>query len=155
VTDDEHAEEDEFPNMFGNSDEEDPWKGSVLGRQVANQVEKIIRARQTAVLRAVIRDLKSPTDAEPTRHFSKEDLDRYVAHRKSGLADKSLDWISRSAEALWDCPRIERAFLESEKQALGNFYEAEYRAEWISAESCFFDRDEIQAAFSNDIEPLL
>ncbi len=103
MTDDEHDEEDEFPNMFGNSDEEDPWKGSVVGRQVANQVEKIIRARQTAVLRAVIRDLKSPTDAEPTRHFSKDDLNRYVAHRKSGLADKSLDWISRSAEALWDC----------------------------------------------------
>ena len=103
MPDDEHDEEDEFPNMFENSDEEDPWKGSVVGRQIANQVERTIRARQTAVLRAAIRDLKSPTDAEPTRHFSKDDLNRYVAHRKTGLAAKSLDWISRSAEALWDC----------------------------------------------------
>jgi len=103
VTDDEHDEEDDFPNMFGNSDEEDPWKGSAIGRQIAPQLEKQARARQTAFLRAVIREFKSQTDAQPALNFSKEELELYVAYRQKGLADKSKYWITRSAEALWDC----------------------------------------------------
>jgi integrase len=35
--------------------------------------------------------------------FSKAELDRYVAHRKEGLAPKSQDWIDRASQALWDC----------------------------------------------------
>jgi len=64
------------------------------------------------------------------------------------------EWL-RIKTSSEDCPRIEKSFLGSEKQALGQFYSAEYCADWISAESCFFDRDEVLAAFTDEIEPLL
>ncbi|MGA7076521.1 MAG: hypothetical protein WBZ42_08275 [Halobacteriota archaeon] len=39
--------------------------------------------------------------------FTKDELDQYVAHRKQGLADKSLDWINRASHALWNCTKGE------------------------------------------------
>jgi hypothetical protein len=44
------------------------------------------------------------TDAEKLS-FEKEDLDRYVEQRKTGLRAKSIDWINRAAQALWGCTR--------------------------------------------------
>jgi integrase len=38
-----------------------------------------------------------------TLSFSRDELDRYVLSRKSGLAEKSRDWINRSSKLLWDC----------------------------------------------------
>ncbi|MEI7827541.1 MAG: hypothetical protein WCI87_07105, partial [Euryarchaeota archaeon] len=35
-------------------------------------------------------------------HFSQSDLNNFVAHRKTGLAAKSLDWIDRASLALWE-----------------------------------------------------
>lgn len=47
-------------------------------------------------------------NVEPNKHsFTKDELDRYVAHRKQGLADKSLDWINRPSRALWNCTKGE------------------------------------------------
>ncbi len=43
------------------------------------------------------------TNKQPKFSFSRSDLDQYVTYRKTGLAEKSLDWIDRAAKALWDC----------------------------------------------------
>jgi hypothetical protein len=37
--------------------------------------------------------------------FSRDELDRYVTYRTSGLAEKSRDWINRSSKLLWDCTK--------------------------------------------------
>ena len=37
--------------------------------------------------------------------FSRDELDRYVLSRKSGLAEKSRDWINRASKLLWDCTK--------------------------------------------------
>ena len=42
------------------------------------------------------------TDSDPTLHFSRSDLERFVEHRKTGLAPKSIDWINRATQALWE-----------------------------------------------------
>jgi integrase len=42
-----------------------------------------------------------------TLSFSRDELDRYVMSRKSGLAEKSRDWIHRSSKLLWDCTKGE------------------------------------------------
>ena len=39
--------------------------------------------------------------------FTKDELDQYVAHRKEGLAEKSLDWVNRASHALWNCTKGE------------------------------------------------
>jgi hypothetical protein len=44
------------------------------------------------------------TDSEKLS-FEKEDLDRYVEQRKTGIRTKSIDWINRAAQALWGCTR--------------------------------------------------
>jgi hypothetical protein len=121
VTDDEHAEhdeEDEFSNMFENPDEqEDPLSDIGLQRAFLKsylQMQdglKAIGATPRILLPQVFRALNAqevdsgaskPEDAQPALHFSKEDLERYVAHRQRGLADKSKYWIHRESEALWD-----------------------------------------------------
>ncbi|MGA9080326.1 MAG: hypothetical protein WB581_08875 [Halobacteriota archaeon] len=40
---------------------------------------------------------------EHSLSFSRDELDRYVTYRTSGLAQKSRDWINRSSKLLWDC----------------------------------------------------
>ena len=42
------------------------------------------------------------TSADFALCFSQSDLDNFVAHRKAGLAAKSLDWIDRASLALWE-----------------------------------------------------
>jgi len=42
---------------------------------------------------------------ERSLSFSQDELDSYVMHRKSGLAEKSQDWINRSSKLLWDCTK--------------------------------------------------
>ncbi|MGZ4883699.1 MAG: hypothetical protein ACXV2A_07390 [Halobacteriota archaeon] len=41
-------------------------------------------------------------DKAPKYYFSREELDRYITHRSRGLAKKSMDWITRSSDALWE-----------------------------------------------------
>jgi integrase len=43
-----------------------------------------------------------PASADVKLHFSQSDLQRFVEHRKAGLAIKSLDWITRASTALWE-----------------------------------------------------
>jgi integrase len=38
----------------------------------------------------------------PEVRFERSELDQYVAYRSEGLAKKSLDWINRATEALWN-----------------------------------------------------
>jgi len=43
------------------------------------------------------------SSADLKLHFSKSELEHFVEHRKTGLRTKSVDWITRAAQALWDC----------------------------------------------------
>ena len=45
--------------------------------------------------------------ADLNLYFSESDLNNFVAHRKTGLAAKSLDWIDRASLALWESTRGE------------------------------------------------
>jgi len=47
----------------------------------------------------------SPASDDLVLRFSQSDLDNFVAHRKAGLAAKSLDWIDRASLALWESTR--------------------------------------------------
>ncbi len=47
----------------------------------------------------------SRASADLTLYFSKSELERFAEHRKTGLRPKSIDWINRAAQALWDCTR--------------------------------------------------
>jgi hypothetical protein len=54
-----------------------------------------------------------------------------------------------------DCPRISPEFLEEERQALGPMrFSQEYECQFIDAETSVFNSDLIQAALTDDFEPL-
>ncbi|MGZ7171692.1 MAG: hypothetical protein ACXVI1_10900 [Halobacteriota archaeon] len=46
-------------------------------------------------------------DKGPKCYFSLTELDHYITHRSRGLAKKSMDWITRSSDALWESTRGE------------------------------------------------
>ena len=52
-----------------------------------------------------------------------------------------------------ECPRITPQFLEAERRAMGEFaYSQEYECQFLDSESHAFTRDDISAAFSEEIE---
>jgi hypothetical protein len=54
-----------------------------------------------------------------------------------------------------ECGRISPIFLEEERRAQGErWYRQEYGCEFVDATSGVFDRDLVEAAFTNDFEPL-
>lgn len=54
-----------------------------------------------------------------------------------------------------DCPRISASFLEEERQAMGvRWFRQEYECEFEASEDSVFRRDEIDAAFSTEVEPM-
>jgi hypothetical protein len=54
-----------------------------------------------------------------------------------------------------ECPRISKDFLKTEKKALGDwFYRQEYECEFMENVDSVFRADDIEAALSDDIEPL-
>jgi len=53
-----------------------------------------------------------------------------------------------------DCPRIPAAFLEEERRGMGAFYfAAEYECQFLDSESQAFRREDIDNAFSEEVEP--
>lgn len=55
----------------------------------------------------------------------------------------------------WECPRLSAEFLEQERAELGRYiFRQEYECEFADARMQMFKTSEIEAAFSNDIEPL-
>jgi len=53
-----------------------------------------------------------------------------------------------------DCPRIPASFLEEERRSMGAFYfAAEYECQFLDSESQAFRREDIDAAFSEGVEP--
>jgi len=64
------------------------------------------------------------------------------------------DW-ERVRVAAADCPRIPASFLEEEMATLGErYFRQEYCCEFRELEDGVFDRESLENAFSNDIEPL-
>jgi hypothetical protein len=54
-----------------------------------------------------------------------------------------------------DCPRIDPAFLESEKAALGEtWFSQEYQCRFVETVDAVFRYDDIRRALSDDVEPL-
>lgn len=54
-----------------------------------------------------------------------------------------------------DNPRMNPAFLEEEKRALGPFYEQEYRCAFLAEEASLFSLSDIRSAFSSGISPFI
>lgn len=55
-----------------------------------------------------------------------------------------------------ECPRIPRAFLESERETLGErWYRQEYLCEFVDTGSAMFGRDLVERAITREIEPLV
>jgi len=68
--------------------------------------------------------------------------------------DGGSDW-KRIMVTATDCPRISPEELEKQRRSLGDmFYRQEYFCEFVSETNSVFGYDLIQAAFSDDIEPL-
>ncbi|MGI8405475.1 MAG: phage terminase large subunit [Thermomicrobiales bacterium] len=62
------------------------------------------------------------------------------------------DWLRVKIPAT-SCPRIAPAFLEAERRELGSFwFDQEYGCEFLDAESAAFRSQDIEAAFSQEIE---
>ena len=54
-----------------------------------------------------------------------------------------------------ECPRIPKEFLAEERRSLGDrYYRQEYGCEFVETVNAVFSMEDIQAARSNDIEPL-
>ncbi len=66
---------------------------------------------------------------------------------------RSTDAWHRTEVKATDCPRISAAFLEEEQRNMGQwFFAQEYMCEFLDAESAAFRSEDIEAAFTEDIE---
>jgi hypothetical protein len=64
------------------------------------------------------------------------------------------DWFRVSVKAT-ECPRIDAGFLERERRDLGaTWFQQEYMAEFVDNGTEVFARDLVEAAISDDVEPL-
>ncbi|MEO1083679.1 MAG: hypothetical protein AAFY88_05505, partial [Acidobacteriota bacterium] len=53
-----------------------------------------------------------------------------------------------------ECPRISPAFLQEERQAMGEWWFAqEYMCQFLDAETQPFSREDVENAFREDVEP--
>jgi len=90
-------------------------------KKLHNIVEKLhntnelTEAEKRLILSTSVQDYAYLLNQEAEKHaaegrqltFTKDELDQYVAHRKEGLAEKSLDWVNRASHALWNCTKGE------------------------------------------------
>jgi hypothetical protein len=54
-----------------------------------------------------------------------------------------------------ECPRISKEFLAEERASMGErWFRQEYLCEFVDVMSCVFDRDIIESAMTDEIEPL-
>ena len=64
------------------------------------------------------------------------------------------DW-ERTAVLASECPRIDPAFLETEKAALGEtWFSQEYQCKFIETADQLFRYDDIKRVMSDDVQPL-
>ncbi len=55
-----------------------------------------------------------------------------------------------------ECPRISRAFLENERNEIGDHsFRQEYLCEFVDSVSGLFDRDLVEGAFTDEVKPLV
>ena len=53
-----------------------------------------------------------------------------------------------------DCPRMDPAFIEEERRALGIFFAQEYECAFLDTVNALFAGEDIDRAFANDVQPL-
>jgi hypothetical protein len=64
------------------------------------------------------------------------------------------DW-ERLKMTAYDCPRIPEAWLEREREQIGDWwFQQEYLCEFIDTEDQFFSTEDVMAALSDDVLPL-
>jgi hypothetical protein len=97
--------EDEETNKEATDEQERQKKPLERAIQVTSLVDyaaALIREERAAYLANIGRDKQAVSTSDaPKLRFSESDLNNFVAHRKTGLAAKSLDWIDRASLALW------------------------------------------------------
>jgi hypothetical protein len=52
------------------------------------------------------------------------------------------------------CPRIDPAFLQEEKEVMGRWYNQEYELEFLETLDALFTHDDLDRAFQSDAQPL-
>jgi len=68
--------------------------------------------------------------------------------------DGEADWLRIEVTAL-QCPRISEAFLEKERREIGDlWFRQEFNCEFLETVDQVFRYDDIERAFSDDVEPL-
>ncbi|MEI7827608.1 MAG: hypothetical protein WCI87_07445 [Euryarchaeota archaeon] len=75
---------------------------SILAIQGIQEADKEIHAPVFNGARIEEPPFLRPTSSDLELHFSQTDLNNLVAHRKTELAAKSLDWIDRASLVLWE-----------------------------------------------------
>ena len=85
-----------------------PLERAIQVTSLVDYAAALIREERTAYLANIGRDKQAVSTSDaPKLHFSQSDLDNFVAHRKTGLAATSLDWIDRASLALWESTKGE------------------------------------------------
>src|SRR5665647_890498 len=103
--------EDEETNKEATDEQERQKKPLERAIQVTSLVDyaaALIREERAAYLANIGRDKQAVSTSDaPKLRFSESDLNNFVSLRKTGLAEKSLDWIDRASMALWESTKGE------------------------------------------------
>jgi hypothetical protein len=85
-----------------------PLERAIQVTSLVDYAAALIREERAAYLANIGRDKQAVSTSDaPKLRFSESDLNNFVAHRKTGLAAKSLDWIDRASLALWESTKGE------------------------------------------------
>ncbi len=126
-------------------------EGTVRGYSAASLVIADEAARISDDLMAAIRPMLAVTNGRLIA-MSTPWGRRGWWHKEWALGGDNWKRFSLRAE---DCPRISKEFLADEERALGPFlYRQEYLCEFLDDESSIFPTALIDAALTNEIEPL-
>src|SRR5665647_1581027 len=119
VSDDEDDKTEELPTSAEDEetkkeapDEQErqrkPLERAIQVTSLVDYAAALIRGERAAYLANIGRDKQAVSTSDaPKLRFSESDLNNFVSLRKTGLAEKSLDWIDRASMALWESTKGE------------------------------------------------
>lgn len=103
--------DEELPTSAdGEKEVKDPLSDVALRKAMIKsylQIQEGVRAIEKADKDATNGTPKPQVDSDKqlVLHFSRSELNKFVAHREKGRADKTKYWIHKASEALCDCTR--------------------------------------------------